>query len=1063
MTDRKRLIEVAFPLKQASLDSVHEKNVRHGHISTLHIWPARRPLAACRAALIATLLPDPGNPEERKRLLEKIGGTVVQKVEKKKVGGKTIEVIREETVGGILHWGRESNPDLEWFRQEIRKAYGGRAPKVLDPFAGGGAIPLEAMRLGCEATAIDINPVAWFILRCTLEYPQKLAGQHRPLPQFALESPEFMESFFKSTGKLTKKQLERNLDAVQKKLFPPPDVDLAWHVRAWGWWVLREARKDLANFYPTYAEFEPLSGTTNNSLERDLKKVPLKSDGTLDLEALNSEFSTEYLSNPHNPRWVPKPTVAYLWARTVTCKNCRATVPLLKTKWLCKKDDKRVLLCIEANAERTGVVFEIEHAVPFVGGNAAQRREHDKTIGTGTMSRSGASCPCCGKPGQATMTMEDIRLEGQAGRLGAVMIAVVTDSSQGKEYRLPCPNELDLQTKVERELGRIFAAVKFGIPEEPLPSKEALGFRVPLYGFDKWYKLFTQRQLLALGVMLKHTQLARRSMQTCGYPAQWLEALQSYLAMALDRLADYNSNVCNWDPNGEYITHTFQRFALPIKWDFSEINPLSGATGDYAGGLDWIARCVGHSLAACSSAPRPDVRTGSAVQLSENGFDLVLTDPPYYNAIAYADLMDFFYVWLRRALHSLTLDYDHAFSEPLSPKWNHRENDGELIDDPSRFGGDKTKSKAAYEDGMFRAFQACQQALKPDGRLVIVFANKQPDAWETLVSAMTRAGFVADGSWPIQTEMGNRTRALSSAALSSSVWLVCKKRPEATKPGWDNLVLAEMRNNISSRLREYWDAGIRGPDFVWAATGPALEAYSKHPIVKKANEPGQVMEVPEFLRHVRRIVVDFVVGRVLSHNGDTETVTGLDDVTTYYLLHRHDFRMDDAPSGACILYAVSCGLSDKDLAEQYDILIRTGGQETEEEEGNETPSDEDGTEPEEGTGSKVKLRPWQQRKSKSLGYEAPSGRVVPLIDQVHRLMHLWKAGDQIKVDEYLDARALRKNAIFHQLLQALIELAKEATEERSLLESISNHLAARGVVPEQLQPSLPKMNSESKE
>src|SRR5713226_2013354 len=201
MSKGPRLIERGFPLKQASLDSVHEKNVRHGHISTLHIWPARRPLAACRAALIATLLPDPGDPEERRRLIERIGGRVVPKIEKKKVAGKSVEIEREGTIGGILHWGRESDPDMQFFRDEIRKAYGGRAPRVLDPFAGGGAIPLEAMRLGCEVTAIDINPVAWFILKCTLEYPQKLAGQTRPLPKFAVESPEFMAGFLKGTGK----------------------------------------------------------------------------------------------------------------------------------------------------------------------------------------------------------------------------------------------------------------------------------------------------------------------------------------------------------------------------------------------------------------------------------------------------------------------------------------------------------------------------------------------------------------------------------------------------------------------------------------------------------------------------------------------------------------------------------------------------------------------------------------------------------------------------------------------------------------------------------------------
>ena len=199
--DRPRLIEIAFPLKQTSLDSVHEKNVRHGHISTLHIWPARRPLAASRAALIATLLPDPGDAEERKRILERLGGKLVQKTKRKKTAsGQTEEQIVEETEGGILHWGRESGPDLDWFRQEIRKAYGGRAPKVLDPFAGGGAIPLEAMRLGCEVTAVDINPVAWFILKCTLEYPQRLAGQKRPLPAFARQDREFMADFFKAQG-----------------------------------------------------------------------------------------------------------------------------------------------------------------------------------------------------------------------------------------------------------------------------------------------------------------------------------------------------------------------------------------------------------------------------------------------------------------------------------------------------------------------------------------------------------------------------------------------------------------------------------------------------------------------------------------------------------------------------------------------------------------------------------------------------------------------------------------------------------------------------------------------
>lgn len=278
---------------------------------------------------------------------------------------------------------------------------------------------------------------------------------------------------------------------------------------------------------------------------------------------------------------------------------------------------------------------------------------------------------------------------------------------------------------------------------------------------------------------------------------------------------------------------------------------------------------------------------------------------------------------------------------------------------------------------------------------------------------------------------------------------MCKKRPETARPGWDNVVLDEMRERIQARLRDFWDAGIRGPDFGWAATGPAMEAYSKHPVVKKADSPGEVMTVSEFLGHVRRFVVEFVVGRVLSHNGDGKAVTGLDDVTTYYLLHRHDYRMEEAPIGACILYAISCGLSDTALIDQYEILFRTGSQNADDDvEEDEETEDGEGEEPSEGGGSKVRLRPWHLRRRKGMGYEAPAGRPIPLIDQVHRLMHLWKAGDVVKVDEYLDAHGLRRNVLFHQVLQALIELADYGGEERSLLESISNHVAARGVAVE---------------
>lgn len=1062
----KRLIEVAFPLKQTSIDSVHEKNVRHGHISTLHIWPARRPLAASRAALIATLLPDPGDKEKRDELLRRLGGVLKKTTKKKRMPNGRIEEIEAwETEGGVLRWGRETSPDLEWFRQEIRKAYGGRAPRVLDPFAGGGAIPLEAMRLGCEVTATDINPVAWFILKCTLEYPQKLAGQKRRLPEFALRDVDFLTDYFKARG-LTPKDAARRARQVagqvqaarneNKDLFGLPDVaaeeldaDLAWHVRAWGRWVLKHARKDLARFYPIYAEYCSLKPYRRVELDTDesLKLVPINDDGEPQIEVLNAGFDAAYLENPANPRWVTKPTVAYLWARTVSCKACRATVPLLKTRWLAKKDNKRVLLTMRLREDKTGVVFGIDPNAPAKGGNAAQRREHDKKLGAGTMSRSGVTCPCCG----TIMTMDDLKLEGMADRLGEVLTAVIADGPSGKEYRLPTNLDTKCASKARESLGDRFAALPYGLPTERIIEDAKRNTWCVTYGVDQWHKLFSARQLLSTATYIEALRGAVEVARGM-YPADWPEALGAYLAACISRLVDRGSMITTWQTNAEKLGHTFARFALPMAWDYAELQPDADSSGGFVQAVEWVAQVVEHTLSAGDHAPSPTVLRKSAISQQLTDLDVVLTDPPYYDAIGYAVLMDFFYVWLRRALSGLSPAIDAAFSEPLAPKWNHEANDGELIDDASRFGGDKEASKRNYETGMARAFAACHAALKPDGRLVIVFAHKHPDAWETLVGAIIKAGFVVDGSWPIQTEREARTRSLSSAALSSSVWLVCKKRDPLARAGWDTQVLKEMEANIVQRLRDFWDAGIRGPDFIWAATGPALEAYSRYPAVKKASEPGQLMTVSEFLGHVRRIVVDFVVGRVLSH-GQSEPTPGdhpLDDVTTYYLLHRNDFGLKEAPAGPCILYAVSCGLSERELVDQYELLAKSGGGSQAEDE-DPSEDDEEGDAEEAtsigiGGGGKYKLKDWRARKHRSLGVETASGRAIPLIDQVHKLMQLWVAGDVVKVNDYLDSRALRRSQVFAQLIQALIEKsrAEGCADECSILERLQNYLRSVG-------------------
>ena len=576
--------------------------------------------------------------------------------------------------------------------------------------------------------------------------------------------------------------------------------------------MLSRARRELAHFYPTYADFEPVKKHQRPFEPQPMRLVALREDGTPDIDALNADFNSDdgkrYLADPANPRWLAKPSMAYLWARSVTCKNCRSALPLLKTRWLSKTDNRRVLLAMEPKPDKTGVQFRVQQDVPAASGPASRKKTNDKKLGAGTMTRSGAVCPCCG----TIMTMEDIRLEGQAGRMGTILTTVVADGPNGKEFRMPTPEEHHCIAEAAGALQNAFANVPFGLPTEPTPSGGGNGagraFSVQGYGLMKLCDLFLPRQLVSLASLVSHTRAARDTMKST-YTQEWTEGLSSYLAAGLDRLLDFANCGVTWKSDVPTINHSFARFALPITWDFTEGNPIGDMAGSYK--LCFERICTGFDTFGKKTwkTPAPHVQRESATKLGTGSFDAIVTDPPYYDSIPYSDLMDFFYVWLRRMLSDTTPEFSRALSEPLAPKWNHDANDGELIDDSSRHNGDATKSKSVYEDGMFRAFQACHRALTPEGRLVVVFANKQPDAWETLVSAIIRAGFVVDGSWPIQTEQPSRMRGIASAALASSVWLVCKKRVATASAGWDKEVLDRMRRNIRTRLNEV--LGCRHP------------------------------------------------------------------------------------------------------------------------------------------------------------------------------------------------------------------------------------------------------------
>jgi adenine-specific DNA methylase len=925
MTQR-RLIEEAFPLKKVSEDSKHEKNVRHGHISTLHIWPARRPLAACRAALIATLMPDPGTEEGRAELCKKIES--------------------------ITHWGTENGPALEYFHREIREAYGGRAPRVLDPFAGGGAIPLEAMRLGCDVVANDYNPVAWFILKCTLEFPQRLAGKTWPLPGKGKKAEG-------AGGQMALLGMQQGKQG-----------DLANHVRYWGHWVLDRARAELAPYYPT-------------------------------MDA--------------------QPTVAYLWARTVPCPDpaCGAEVPLLKTLWLCKKAEKTMpdtpgnrarpdFLRVKRTKNTTRVVINARRALRLVPDPESHRVEFEiwapgpkDEVPPGTMAGAKSRCPVCG----VNLTPDYIKHTGIEGKMRARMTTVVVETGYGKEYRLPTPEEEAIERQATEKLPDAAQEIPYGLPTET-QKKNPRTFITQLYGMHAWADVFTSRQILALLTFAKWTRQAQEEMCKLDYPDEWMEAIKGYLAVVFSKLADYCSTICVWELQGEEVKHTFQRYALPMAWDFAECNPTASVKRYYVGGLHSVLGVLEKTSNAqqWKASKSPVLLCQSATEPLNTNADVVITDPPYYDAIPYGDIADFFYVWLRRTIGDL---YPDVFTSVLTPESDELALRLPHVDIPTEH------TPEWYERGMSHSFRRAWETLAPDGRMVIVFAHKDPDAWETLVTAMIQAGFTVTASWPIDTEMRGGVRNLNRASLASSIWLVCRKRAASAGVGRYAAVRRAMQERVTERLRYFWDVGISGPDFVWAAVGPALESYSAYDEVRRLD--GSPFTVGEFLREVRRMVADFALGQILKGR----STEGLDEWTRYYLMHRNYFGLADAPVGECILYSQGYGLDLNDLRGPRGFLTKAAG-------------------------SDVRLAKWSERIRDDLG-EPHAGGGLPMVDVLHRLMHLWGAGNLDALDAYAAEKGLRHNDLFWEVAQAVLEMAAPKSRERTLLEAVVAW--GRGKVP----------------
>ncbi|MEO0292625.1 MAG: DUF1156 domain-containing protein [candidate division WOR-3 bacterium] len=892
----KRFIEVSFPVKEVGEISAKEKNIRHGHISTLHIWWARRPLAASRATAYAALTPIPEDPIEWQK--------------------------KRDFIINLSKWENSNNEQLiKQAQEEILKGNGGKPPKVIDPFSGGGSYPLEALRLGCEAYANDYNPVAVLIEKATLEFPQKFSKPFDGMPNLLK-----LHASNQSKG---------NLFTDENRTIQNP---LLFAVEYWGNWVLEEAKKELAEFY-----------TSNKS------EIP----------------------------------VGYIWARTVPCQNpsCSVEIPLMRQYWLAKKDNKKVAL--HPVTKGAGKPIEFEIVAQGISNYKPWPKDFDPE--EGTVARAKVRCPACG----SMIDDKTTRKLFQTGKAGERMIAVVytKPKTEGKYYRLATEEDIKTFEKAKKALNKKIEELREKwilepVPDEELPPRGTLGFRIQGYGMNTWGDLFNPRQKLSLLVFADAVRRAYEKMRELGYPEDFAKAVTVYLGMGLSRQADYNSTLCVWAVAGEFIAHTFGRQALPMIWDYFELYPDSNATGDWNSGLNWILSVLHHlSQLPNSQSPIPTVTHSSATQLPypDNYFDAVLTDPPYYDNVPYSYLSDFFYVWLKRTVGHL---FPELFATPLTPK------SGEIVAYTQKEGGLEAGMKF-FEEQLALSFKEMYRILKPGGIAVIVYAHKSTAGWETVINALLDSGLVVNASWPVNTEMQSRLNAKETASLASSIYIVARKM-ERKDIGFYPEVKKELESYMNEKLERLWQEGIGGADFFISAIGAGIEVFGKYKQIMDYS--GNIIRADMMLEDIRKIATDYAVHKIL-HNGFAGEIN---ELTRYYVLYRWEYGEAKVQFDEARKLAASCGI---DLANEWN---KHGFIRKEKE--------------------FIRLLGPEERTIKDLENSNE------LIDVLHHMLLLWEKSKRDDILERLQTTGFGKSEAFYRVAQAIAETLPNESKEKKLLE-----------------------------
>ncbi len=774
MAHKKKLIEVAIPLEAINKESSREKSIRHGHPSTLHLWWARRPLAACRAVLFASIVDDPSSHPDEFPTEE------AQEVERQRL----FKLIEE-----MVKWENSDNADvMNRVREEILKTTGGSLPPVWDPFCGGGSIPLEAQRLGLSAHGSDLNPVPVLITKSLIELPFKFVDQSPVNP--GVRKNKGMTSAWNGARGLAN------------------DVDY------YGTWMREEAQRRIGHLYPSV-------------------HIPSGYQGVKESDAT---------------------VIAWLWARTVICPNpgCKAAMPLLRSFWLSSKKGKPVWIEPIVDPKTKKVQFHV--------------RTDAGPPPSGTVNRRGAQCFVCKTP----VSFNHVRAEGKAGRMGSQLLAIVAEGSKGRIYLSPNADH-EAMAKGAKPTWK---------PENDLPINPR-DFKTPNYGMKTFSDLFTSRQLVALTTFSDLISEARekvledalkvgmpddeRGVNSGGTGATaYADTVATYLAFALDKCADYWNTIATWAQSGEFIRNCFARQAIPMVWDYAEVNPFSDSSGNFLGAIEWISKVI-------EKLPAPS--PGSAIQQDATRFTngsikpLVSTDPPYYDNIGYADLSDFFYVWLR---HSLGKIYPDLFGTVLVPKSQ------ELVATPYRFGGNKEKARHFFEEGLGQAFGRIREVHNPDYPLTVYYAFKQSETeegeedegdesshqvastgWETMLEGLIQAGFMVERTWPLRTERPGRSVAVGTNALASSIVLVCRLRPREAAVVSLGVFLGALRQELPRALQTLQRENIAPVDLAQSAIGPGMEIFTRY--AKVVNAKGEVMTVREALSLINR-TLDEVLG-----------------------------------------------------------------------------------------------------------------------------------------------------------------------------------------------------------